>query len=143
MSTRANVTITDGQDTLWFYRHSDGYPSGALPTLQKFCNLVLDGDIRDNTSQAAGWLISIGQTEYSGMNTGHGVNWKVGAYEPTVGMHGDIEFLYNIDLEKKTISIIATGYNERNEKLEEYNFETFKGLTTDEFEQINNLARND
>ena len=143
MSTRANVTITDEYDTLWFYRHSDGYPSGTLPTLQKFCNLVLDGDIRDNTSQASGWLISIGQTEYSGQSTGHGVNWKVGAYEPTVGMHGDIEFLYNIDLEKKTISIIATGYNERNEKLEEYDFETFKRLTEEEFEQINNLARND
>ena len=31
-------------------------------------------------------------------------DWKVGAYEPTVGPHGDIEFLYVIDVEKATIA---------------------------------------
>jgi len=65
MSTRAQIKITDsfGQE-LWFYRHSDGYPDGTLPTLQKFLDWVKAGKIRDNVEQAAGWLILIGAEEY-------------------------------------------------------------------------------
>lgn len=65
MSTRANVVITDSFKTeLWFYRHSDGYPEGTLPTLKKFCKWVHEGKIRDNANQSAGWLIIIGADEY-------------------------------------------------------------------------------
>lgn len=64
MSTRANIIITDGQDKLFFYRHSDGYPSGTLPTLNLFLEWVKVGKIRDNVQQAAGWLILIGANEY-------------------------------------------------------------------------------
>lgn len=40
MSTRANIIITDGWDELIFYRHSDGYPAGTLPSLNQFLNLI-------------------------------------------------------------------------------------------------------
>ena len=40
MSTRANIKVKDSYDTLWFYRHSDGYPEGAIPTIDKFMQLV-------------------------------------------------------------------------------------------------------
>ena len=30
--------------------------------------------------------------------------WKVGAYEPTTGIHGDIAYKYTIDLVAKTIT---------------------------------------
>jgi hypothetical protein len=119
MSTRANIVVKDGSgDELIFYRHSDGYPEGALPTLQRFLDCVKSGAIRDNVGQAAGWLIVFGRQEYAegesdwnksfrqgeptGENPG-GYGWKVGAIEPTTGIHGDIEWLYVIDLKAKTI----------------------------------------
>ena len=38
MSTRCNIVVKDnpfGKDReLWFYRHSDGYPSSVLPSLE-------------------------------------------------------------------------------------------------------------
>jgi len=125
MSTRANVIIKDRYGQVWFYRHSDGYPEGTMPTLEKFLDLVKSGKIRDNVSQASGWLIIIGAEEYKAAQikdkSYEGLteqeekewrnkiptepkDWKVGAYEPTTGQHGDIEFLYTIDLDKKTIS---------------------------------------
>ena len=60
MSTRANIVIKDEYSELWFYRHSDGYPEGTLPTLTEFLDAVKAGLIRNNVSQAAGWLIIIG-----------------------------------------------------------------------------------
>ena len=108
MSTRCNIKIIDslGKE-LWFYRHSDGYPEGVLPTLNKFLDLVKSGKIRNNVSQASGWLILIGAQEYERslekLESGEG-DWKVGAYEPTTGEHGDISYLYVVDLDKKTIS---------------------------------------
>lgn len=104
MSTRANIVVTDNHTTLWFYRHSDGYPEGAMPLLEKFLDAVKSGAIRDNTSQAAGWLIVLGAQEYNEYRTDIG-DWKVGNIEPTSGQHGDIEYLYVINLKDKTIEI--------------------------------------
>jgi hypothetical protein len=121
MSTRAQVIITDESgDQLWFYRHSDGYPDGALPSLKQFITWVKEGKIRDNVEQAAGWLVMIGAKEYGKVhdwknNTSRnktikelfeaGEDWKVGAYEPSVPIeHGDIEYLYTLDLKSKTIT---------------------------------------
>jgi hypothetical protein len=107
MSTRANVVIKDQYGgELWFYRHSDGYPEGAMPTLKDFMKRVVAGEIRDNVSQAAGWLIVIGHEEYRELREKHPFNaWKVGAYEPTTEQHGDIQYLYVLDLTAKTIEI--------------------------------------
>ena len=122
MSTRANIKINGGYgEGLWFYRHSDGYPDGALPTLKKFMGWVKEGKIRNNADQASGWLIMIGATEYGEIHSFASGKyetkkkppeqifepggWKVGAYEPTTGQHGDIEYLYTLDLEKLTIHV--------------------------------------
>lgn len=99
MSTRANIVVKDGHDEIWFYRHSDGYPEGTLPTLEKFMKRVASGEYRDNASQSAGWLIIIGNEEYKK----YAYDWKVGAYEPTTKQHGDIEWLYTLDLKNKCI----------------------------------------
>ena len=131
MSTRANVLIKDDNSKLWFYRHSDGYPDGALPTLKKFMEWVKEGKIRNNPSQSAGWLIMIGAEEYNYImkydfknpkNTKETKKptitepieneWKVGAYEPTNGRHGDIEYLYVLDLNKMTIDVYDTPLKE-------------------------------
>jgi len=116
MSTRANIIIKDEYSKLYFYRHSDGYPKGAMPTLSKFLDLVKTGKIRDNVGQASGWLIILGHEEYLDGNKplepkiGGGIRWKVGAIEPTGNIHGDIEFLYIIDLVKKEIQVIEHDF---------------------------------
>ena len=107
MSTRCNVVIKDSYgDELIFYRHSDGYPEGVKESLNTFLNMVKQGLIRDNAVQSAGHLILIGHEEYNKFKNGS-MGWKVGAYEPTTRIHDDIEFLYTIDLEKKTITTKA------------------------------------
>ena len=108
MSTRANIVIKECGRELIFYRHSDGYPEGTLPTLEKFVKWINDGKIRRSLMQASGWLIVIGNTEY-GVNMNfekdEPLNWKVGSYEITTGIHGDINYLYTIDLDKKIVEI--------------------------------------
>jgi hypothetical protein len=104
MSTRAQIKVTDGRDSLLFYRHSDGYPEGALPTLQAFMERVKNGTIRDNVGQASGWLIMLGSQE-DGYSQPLGYNWKVGAIEPATCVHGDIEYFYICDLKACTIKV--------------------------------------
>ena len=65
MSTIANVIIKDESDKLYFYRHSDGYPEGTMPSLNIFLNWIKEGKIRNNISQSAGWLIILGAIEYN------------------------------------------------------------------------------
>lgn len=121
MSTRCNIIIKEGDDKMFFYRHSDGYPEGVAPTLNMFMEWLRNGKIRDNISQGAGWLIALGAMEYNSLpsykaskDEGYGsyaeldsikppTDWKVGAYEPTTAIHGDIEYLYIIDLAAKTL----------------------------------------
>lgn len=107
MSTRANIIIKDEYDKLIFYRHSDGYPEGTLPTLEKFVDMVKDGKIRRNVEQASGWLIVLGREEYAdeGLLENDYYGWKVGAYEPSTCIHGDIEYLYIIDLRTCEIEV--------------------------------------
>ena len=37
--------------------------------------------------------------------TKHDSGWQVGAYEPTTDIHGDIDYLYTLDLMKLTIIV--------------------------------------
>lgn len=53
---------------------------------------------------------------------GGSMGWKVGAYEITDSEHGDIEYLYTIDLKKETVQIESKNYPERNQK---YSFTDF------------------
>ncbi len=106
MSTRANVVIKEGKKKLYFYRHSDGYPEGVADTLNQFMQWLKDGTIRDNLMQAAGWLVVIGHREYEAY-TSDAMRWKAGAYEPTTGIHPDVEYIYTIDLETKTLKTRA------------------------------------
>jgi hypothetical protein len=107
MSTRANIVIKAHGEELWFYRHWDGYPEGTMPSLRTFMEWLRDGRIRTSLGQSAGWLVIIGNTLY---NSGSEPKedkfsgWKVGAYEPTTGQHGDIEFLYTINLGEKSLT---------------------------------------
>ena len=65
MSTRSNIVLKDGHDEMWFYRHSDGYPEGAMPLIAKFVEWVNKGKIRSHPGQSAGCLVALGMREYA------------------------------------------------------------------------------
>ncbi len=130
MSIRANIILKESysykdaegkiinkSNELIFYRHSDGYPEGTLPTLNKFMEWLKKGKIRNDLMQCSGWLILLGAMEYNTIpnydNTtdypdidtiSDPKDWKTGAYEQTTGIHGDIEWLYTIDLNNKELT---------------------------------------
>ena len=117
MSTRADIIIKDKYQTQRFRRHNDGYPEGALPSLTTFMEWVRDGRIRDNVSQASGWLIMIGAMETNHIWNGKeyvekesitepqegSMGWKVGNYEPMDTACDDAEYEYTLDLDAMTI----------------------------------------
>jgi hypothetical protein len=96
-----------------FYRHSDGYPTGVMPTLGRFMKLVKEGRIRDDVMQAGGWLVAFGIKEHREYGytgdlepgpAGTIAGWKVGAYEPDpYPLHGDEQFVYTLNLADKSI----------------------------------------
>ncbi len=132
MSTRANIIVKEGNENLIFYRHSDGYPEGTIPSLKKFVDLMKSGVVRNNISQGCGWLIILGALEYASIprileadedgspKTWEDIlitDWKVGAYEPTTGIHGDIEHLYLIDMDLFKITEIQITKNWKTAKV--------------------------
>ena len=115
MSTRSNILlIQEGDESreLWFYRHSGGYPEGAMPLIARFVKNVNAGNIRANLMQASGWLIAFGVEEFNANDrpeycnlvdgkfvpTGEPSGWKIGVIEPTTSQHIDIVYLYTITL---------------------------------------------
>lgn len=102
MATRANIIIKDLYNKLYFYRHSDGYPSETFEDLKKFVKGYTTGKMRTNVGQSAGWLIVHGMFKDDLPDY---MKWKVGNYEPTTDIHGDIEFLYVIDLSDMTLRV--------------------------------------
>ena len=106
MSTRCAVALVDQYTTVLFYRHSDGYPDGVQASLDRFCDLIEKQRIRNNVSQAGGWLVIIGNQEYEvGPEPGHDLNisgWKVGAYEPIDHFPWDLEWLHIVDVHNAT-----------------------------------------
>ena len=123
MSTRCNVVIKgqyEGQIIL--YRHCDGYPEGVAPTLDRFCEWVKQGKIRQSAGQSAGWLILLGIQEYASdapyvelmdlePETGGMMGWKIGSYEPTDGIHGDIDYIHVVDLMSATWKSYRVDYD--------------------------------
>ena len=100
MSTRANIIFRDADSELIFYRHSDGYPEVTGEDLKTFVQ-GYKSTLRNNVMQSAGWLIVQGYLDPSYKKYragGVGMGWKVGAYEPTNQLHGDVEYIYTIDL---------------------------------------------
>jgi hypothetical protein len=113
-----NVTKTK---QLFFYRQSDGNPERVLPVLRVFMKWVMEGKLRNNLSQCAGWLTILGAIEYNNIpkylyfkeKLGYAeLNtilmpkiWKCGGFEPTTGIHGEIEYLYEIDINNLELSV--------------------------------------
>lgn len=94
MSTRTNIVIKWGREKIVLYHHHDGYPEGVGADLK----LMVKKNYLDNKYQSmypfyvANRLV---KNKY-GMNDEN--------YEITTGLHGDIEYVYEIDCKIKTVT---------------------------------------
>lgn len=95
MSTRCNIIVKDRYDRFWLYHHHDGYPEGVGEDLKKRMTKVFNewSGNRLYSEDIVNMLVKDGDDEY----------------EITTSEHGDIEYLYTIDLEKRTLSYQAVG----------------------------------
>jgi len=103
MCTRANIVIQDGAKRIYLYHHSDGYPDGIGVELDIF----MQGRYFQTAEECAEAIIGIENDNY----------------ELTTEIHGDIEFLYTIDLVKKTI--LCQAYNRRLSDIQGNVYTTF------------------
>jgi hypothetical protein len=126
-STRSNIVIKDSfGEKIMFYKHWDGYPDNNMPIIMEFMKLLEEGKIRYNAKQSAGWLFVLGikymvlqdQRINHGKFAGYPLIDKIWmpkdcndlwAIEPCTKRHGDIEYFYIIDLEKKKVWIEGEG----------------------------------
>ena len=129
MSTRCNVIIKDEYNKIILYRHSDGYPECVGIDLKDFVKGYTDGSMRLDAMQSSGWLILRGNAEYnngncrkSANNTDRFMGWKVGAYEPTTSIHGDILYLYVIDLKQRKLCIYNGDKAIKSKNIEIHSF---------------------
>ena len=84
-----------------------------MPTLEKMVDEYKGGRVRKDIEQSSGWLIVLGHEEYYPLlGTRYG-DWKVGAYEPATGRHGDIEYLYIFDLKESELRVYETTFDEK------------------------------
>lgn len=98
MSTRANVKITQngGDTTIWLYHHHDGYPRGLGASMIETLREMGVGDDRRwfDAFTIATHLLKTDEPLYSG-----GECEKKNEFELTNAMHGDIEYLYTINID--------------------------------------------
>lgn len=102
MSTRAHIRIKDGDEQIMLYHHHDGYPEGVGRDLKKFLSEkfknwwdaceIANGLVKGGVRHERKSLLS-GKVEISTDDE----------YEITTCLHGDENFIYIIDCDKKEL----------------------------------------
>ena len=95
MSTRCNIIVKAKGKKITLYHHWDGYLEGVG---QDLVNKLKDAFIDD---YFCSWTHIVNKLVKDKEDTG---------YEITSGLHGDIEYLYTIDVDKKTIKYQTVSY---------------------------------
>ena len=84
MSTRSNTIIKDLKNPdsiVYLYRHFDGYLDGAGFDILNYVNIIINKNVKLDAVSVGEWIV----------NNGAG-------YEYTTDIHGDIEYLYIVEL---------------------------------------------
>lgn len=99
MSTRCNIKLIEKDRTIWLYHHHDGYPRylGAF-LLTKYNDTFKDKNKYIDAFDLANELIKDKNDD---------------EFELTNGMHSDIEYLYEIDIDKREIRCFEIGYEKQ------------------------------
>ena len=112
MSTRAHIRIKDGEDLFQLYHHHDGYPDGVGAMLKDFLKKQYKqgGWYGDNIAND---LVKGKLTyEHTGLYDGKKYIKSDDEYEITTCIHGDEEYVYVIDCQKKSLKCYRHGWDE-------------------------------
>lgn len=106
MSTRGNIIIKNKTEQVILYHHHDCYPEGVgLDLLRKVYPKLKDTKYYNDVEDIANALIKDKEDD---------------EYELTTCIHGDIEYLYEIDTDNKTIKCFEWNWNkdERGDEID-------------------------
>lgn len=146
MAIRANVILSDIHSyrsknnlnviktkQLIFYRQADGNPEAIMPVLNVFLKWIKEGKLKNSIGQCGGWLIILGAIEYNtfpkvlffkeklGFNELNKMQlpkvWKCGSFEPAVSISGDIDYLYEIDINEAKLTVKKVSYINGSEQI--------------------------
>ena len=111
MSTRCNIIVKDGNDRIYLYHHHDGYPMGVGTELQRW----LDERFKPQPYFTPRWYaMSIatalvkGAPVYPFDKEGK----KDDEYEITTGLHGDVEYVYVINCQARTLRCYEVSWDD-------------------------------
>lgn len=110
MSTRCNIIIKDYGKKCYLYHHSDGYPEHVGRLLKKFLKDYGEKeDVWDGEAIATS-LVKEG-VSYKTVSpiTGKVEDRCDDYYHCSIGLHGDIEYLYVIDCEKEKLTCYSVS----------------------------------
>jgi len=94
MSTRCCVVVKDKWDKFTLYHHHDGYPEGVGADLKSYIERIKENDWSVDAERFANVLIK-NESERTGFNDNE--------FEITMRLHGDIEYLYEVDCQTMTL----------------------------------------
>jgi hypothetical protein len=147
MSIRANVILLESHSyrsknslnivktkQLIFYRKADGNPEAIMPVLNVYMRWIRAGKFRNNLGKSGSWLTILGGIENNiipkflsfkdklgpeELNNLPMPNfWKSGSFEPVNAICGDIDFLYEIDINESKLTIKKVNYVEEKQIFE-------------------------
>lgn len=95
MSTRCNIVIKDKNNTFYVYHHCDGYPEGVGSFLYRKVNDNLKKGRFCYAEDVVNYLLK---------------DKEDNSYELTSCIHGDIEYLYEIDCQNQTLKCFAVDW---------------------------------
>ncbi len=98
MSTRAHLIIRNGDKKVYVYHHCDGYPAGVGEDVRQFIN-----ENGKDIFSPAEFAIDL--------NT-----WSCDYEVENIGLHGDEDYVYDIDLKNKTYTCYNTHKNNNGVK---------------------------
>jgi hypothetical protein len=139
MSIRANIILSETHSyrskksleivkskRLIFYRKADGNPEAILPVINVYMRWIRAGKFRNNLGKSGSWLAILGGIENNvipkflsfkdklgpeELNSIPMPNfWKSGSFEPVNEICGDIDFLYEIDINEAKLTIKKVSY---------------------------------
>lgn len=139
MTIRANVILSEIHSyrsknnlnvikakQLIFYRQSDGNPEAIMPVLKVLMKWINEGKIRNNLGQCGGWLIILGAIEYNAIpkflffKEKLGPDelskiplpkiWRCGGFEPAPSISGQIDYLYEININEAKLTVKKVSY---------------------------------
>lgn len=109
MSTRSNIIVKDDSSKFYLYRHCDGYPDITGRHLKR--TLANNAYSQFDGAKLASDLIQYNETlKYT--------NTVYYPYELTYCIHGDIEYLYVIDLKENSLKCyLVNGCDQKEENI--------------------------